>query len=150
MRRRCSRRPRHRQEGPVARSISILREIVGVQTIALAALLGACGSSAPAVIHTSSVPKPPAWLTKPPQAPDGLYFSGMKESAESLDDGKNAATDRARDEASKFIGVEVSSAHTDVQSSDLGAESQSMNDTVKSRAQALIRSAEVVDVYWEK
>jgi hypothetical protein len=74
----------------------------------------------------------------------------MKAGAETLDDGKNAATDRARDEASKFVGVEVSSKHIDVQSSDLGAESQSMTDTVQSRAQALIRSAEIVDVYWEK
>jgi len=132
--------------------------IFGTQTISIfsalalgsAALLGGCAAEAPAVIRTTSVPRPPAWLLKPPQAPDALYFSGMKEGAESLDDGKNAATDRARDEASKFVGVEVSSLHTDVQSSDLGAESQSMSDTVKSRAQALIRSAEVVDVYWEK
>ena len=132
----------HNSPGPVRRP----RVVIG----AVLSLALACGSSAPAVIKTTSVPKPPGWLTKPPQAPDALYFSGMKEGAESLDDGKDAATDRARDEASKFIGVEVSSLHTDVQSSDLGAESQSVNDTVKSRAQALIRSAEVADVYWEK
>ena len=131
-------------------------KVVCMPTIPLLALLCAgllavaCGDDAPSVIKTTSIPKPPAWMTKPPQAPDGLYFSGMKDGASSLDEGKSAATDRARDEASKFVGVEVSSQHTDVQSSDLGAESQTINEAVKTRAQALIRSAEVVDVYWEK
>ena len=118
---------------------------------ALALSLGvACGSDAPAVIKTTSVPMPPGWMTKPPQAPDALYFSGLKDGADSLDEGKSAATDRARAEASKFVGVDVSSQQTDTLSSDLGAETQSINDTVKSRTAALIRSAEVVDVYWEK
>jgi hypothetical protein len=116
----------------------------------LTALALACGSSAPAVIHTSSTPKTPGWLTRPPSEGGVLYFVGSKPGADSLDEGKTAAMDKARDEAAKYIGVSISSEFTSVTSTDAGRDSAEATDTVKSRTQALIRNAELSDVYWEK
>lgn len=112
------------------------------------ALLAACGAPPPSVIKTTSVPKPPAWLTKPPTDGGALYFSGTKSGAESLEDGKQAALDKARAEAAKFIGVTVSAEHTDVMSTDLA--SDQVKDTTQSRTVALIKNAALADVYWEK
>src|SRR5207244_5774005 len=58
---------------------------------ALALLVAACGESKPAAIKTSSAPKPPAWLTRTTSDSQTLYFSGAKEGASSLDEGKESA-----------------------------------------------------------
>ncbi|MBS2022868.1 MAG: hypothetical protein JST92_10685 [Deltaproteobacteria bacterium] len=121
---------------------------VGALTLSGLLLVGACGTSAPAVIRTSSSPKEPAWLTRPMQEPGYLYFSGTRSGAESLEDGKGAALDIARGEAAKFIGVEISAEHTDVMSTDLA--SDQVKDTTKSRTQALIKNATLADEYWVK
>jgi hypothetical protein len=113
-----------------------------------AALLAACGAERPAAVRTTSSPKQPAWLGKSPQSPDALYFSGAKEGASSLEEGKDAAGAAARDQAAQFIGVEISAEHSDVMSTE-EAENKA-TDRIKSRAQAVIRSAEVADVYYEK
>ena len=110
--------------------------------------LAACGPSTPAAVKTSSSPKPPAWLTKAPNTSDALFFSGAKEGASSLDDGKGSALESARSQAAQFIGVEISAEHSDVMSTE-EAENKA-KDTVKSRATAMVRSAELADVYWEK
>lgn len=122
----------------------------GAPALLVAVLLSACGGSAPAVIHTSSVPKPPGWLTRAPSEGGTLYFVGTKPGADSLDEGKTAAMDKARDEAAKYVGVSISSEFTSVVSTDAGRDSAEATDTVKSRTQALIKNAEQVDVYWEK
>jgi hypothetical protein len=54
----------------------------------------------------------------------------------------------ARAHAAEFIGVNVSSEHTDVMSTQVGADGA--QDTVKSRASAVIRNARIADVYYEK
>jgi hypothetical protein len=110
--------------------------------------LAACGPSTPAAVKTSSSPKSPAWLTKAPNTSDALFFSGAKEGAPSLDDGKGSALESARSQAAQFIGVEISAEHSDVMSTE-EAENKA-KDTVKSRATAMVRSAELADVYWEK
>jgi hypothetical protein len=114
------------------------------------ALFCACGEPPPAVIRTTSSPKQPAWMTRAPGEPGFLYFMGAKPGAETLDDGKTAAMDKARDEAAKYIGVSISSEFTSKTSTDAGGDSFEASDTVKSRTAALIKSAELVDVYWEK
>jgi hypothetical protein len=116
--------------------------------VALAALaLSACGSEKQAV-KTSSSPKPPAWLAKAPASSEMLYFSGAKEGASSLEDGKTSAIESARSQAAQYIGVEISAEHHDVMSTE---EAENMaRDTVKSRANAMLRSAELADVYYER
>jgi hypothetical protein len=114
------------------------------------AALCACGDDKPSVIKTQSAPKVPMWLTRPPSEAGVLYFMGTKPNADTLDEGKTAAMDKARDEAAKFIGVQISSSFTSTTSTDNGRDSVSATDTVKSRTQALIRNAELADVYWEK
>jgi hypothetical protein len=115
--------------------------------LVLAALALACGGEKPAV-KTSSSPRPPAWLAKAPSAPDALYFSGAKEGAASLEDGKASAVESARSQAAQYIGVEISAEHRDVMSTE-EAENKA-RDTVKSRANAMLRSAELTDVYYER
>ena len=116
----------------------------------LAALLlfgAACGGEK-AAVKTSSAQKPPAWMTKAPVSSEALFFTGAKEGAASLEEGKAAAVESARSQAAQFIGVEISAEHRDVMSTE---EAENMaRDTVDSRASAMIRSAEVVDVYSEK
>jgi hypothetical protein len=121
-----------------------------LQTLPLLALLAACGAPPPSVIKTTSTPKQPAWLTKVPGEAGAKYFSGFKSGAETLDEGKSTATDAARVEAAKFIGVDVSGEFKSVSATDAAGDSFSATDTVKSRTMALIKNADVVDVYWEK
>jgi len=113
-----------------------------------ALLLGACGADKPAAVRTSSALKEPAWLIKPPQSADAYYFSGAKEGSDSLEAGKDSAMSVARDQAAQFIGVSISSEHSDTMSTELAADQ--VTDKVKSKAQAMIRSAAVEDVYWTK
>ena len=109
--------------------------------------LCACGGEKPAV-KTSSSPKPPAWLVKVPVSSDMLYFSGAKEGSSSLEEGKASAIESARSQAAQYIGVEISAEHRDVMSTE-EAENKAQ-ETVKSRANAMLRSAELADVYYEK
>ena len=115
--------------------------------LALTALALACGAEKPAV-KTSSSPRPPAWLAKAPSSPEALYFSGAKEGAASLEEGKASAFESARSQAAQYIGVEISAEHHDVMSTE-EAENKA-RDTVKSRANAMLRSAELADVYYER
>src|SRR5438045_7531891 len=77
-----------------------------------------------------------------------LYSSGAKEGAASLEEGKASAVESARSQAAQYIGVEISAEHRDVMSTE-EAENQA-KDTVRSRANAMLRSAELADVYYEK
>lgn len=121
---------------------------MGGRLLAVAALLlAACGGEK-AAVRTSSSPKPPAWLAKAPASAETLYFSGAKEGAPSLEEGKASAIESARSQAAQYIGVEISAEHRDVMSTE---EAENMaKDTVRSRANAMLRSAEVADVYYEK
>lgn len=115
--------------------------------VALALLAAGC-AGAPAAVKTTSAPHPPAWMTRTPSDPDTLYFTGATEGATALEDGKTAALESARSQAAEYIGVEISAQHTDVMSTE-EAENRA-RDTVKSRATAVVRSAELADVYYEK
>ena len=100
------------------------------------------------MVKTPSSPKPPAWIVKVPQEGDVLYFSGAREGAASLEEGTDAAMQVARAHAAEYIGVDVSSEHRDVMSTDLAQDR--VQDTVNARASALIRGARLADVYYEK
>ena len=87
-------------------------------------------------------------MAKAPASGESLYFPGAKEGAGSLDEGKASAVESARSQAAQYIGVEISAEHRDVMSTE---EAENMaRDTVRSRANAMLRSAEVADVYYEK
>ena len=113
-----------------------------------AALIAACGGGEKAAVKTSSSPKPPAWMMRVPTSSDAIYFSGAKEGCDSLEDGKASALEAARSQAAQYIGVEISAEHHDVMSTE-EAENKA-KDTVKSRANAMLRSAELADAYYEK
>src|SRR5437762_10462353 len=124
------------------------RRQVRSSLIAAALLLAACGPERPAAVRTTSSPKPPAWLAKSPSSSDTLYFSGAKEGASSLEEGKASALDAARSQAAQYIGVEISAEHHDVMSTE---EADNMaRDTVKSRANAMLRAPELADLYYEQ
>jgi len=99
-------------------------------------------------VKIASSPKAPAWLVKVPQEGDTLYFSGAREGAASLEEGTDAAMQVARGHAAEYIGVDVTAEHHDVMSTELGEDR--VRDTVKARATALVRSARIADVYYEK
>jgi hypothetical protein len=115
---------------------------------ALIFLLAACGPEKTAAIKTSSSPKPPAWLARTTSDSQTLYFSGAKEGSSSLEEGKASAVEAARGQAAQYIGVEISAEHSDVMSTEEA--DNKAKDTVKSRATAMVRSAELADVYYEK
>ena len=87
-------------------------------------------------------------MARAPSDPDALYFTGAREGSASLDEGKDSAMAAARDQAAQYIGVEISAEHNDVMSTE-EAENKA-SDRIRSRAQAMIRSAELADVYYEK
>ena len=58
-------------------------------------------------------------MVKVPQEGEVLYFSGAREGAVSLEEGTDAAMQAARAHAAEYIGVDVSSEHRDVMSTDL-------------------------------
>ena len=111
-------------------------------------MIGAACADKPGAIKTTSSPKPPAWLARATSDSQTLYFTGAKEGASSLEDGKESAVEAARSQAAQYIGVEISAEHSDVMSTE-EAENKA-KDTVKSRATAMVRSAELADVYYEK
>jgi hypothetical protein len=111
-------------------------------------LLAGCAAEAPSVVKTASSPRPPSWVLKVPQRGDTLYFSGAREGASSLEEGTDAAMQIARAHAAEFIGVQVSSEHRDVMSTDVA--SDEVRDTVQGRATAMIAHARLSDVYYEK
>lgn len=113
-----------------------------------ALLLAACGSEKPNAVKTASAPKQPAWITRAPSSGETLYFTGAKEGASSLDEGRQAALEAARSQAAQYIGVEISAEHSDVMSTE-EAENRA-RDVVQSRAAAMVRSAEQADEYYEK
>ena len=87
-------------------------------------------------------------MTKAPSSGDALWFTGAKDGAPSLEDGKASALEAARSQAAQYIGVEISAEHRDVMSTE---EAENMaRDTVKSRATAMVRSAELADFYWDR
>ena len=116
--------------------------------LAAIALFSAACADKPGAIKTASSPKPPAWLARATSDSQTLYFSGAKEGSSSLEDGKASAVEAARSQAAQYIGVEISAEHSDVMSTE-EAENKA-KDTVKSRATAMVRSAELADVYYEK
>ena len=116
--------------------------------LAALAMIGAACADKPGAIKTTSSPKPPAWLARATSDSQTLYFTGAKEGASSLEDGKESAVEAARSQAAQYIGVEISAEHSDVMSTE-EAENKA-KDTVKSRATAMVRSAELADVYYEK
>ena len=116
--------------------------------LALALLAAACGPEKIAAVKTSSSPKPPAWMAKTTSTSDTLFFTGAKEGASSLEEGKDSALESARSQAAQYIGVEISAEHSDVMSTE-EAENKS-KDQIKSRANAMVRGAELADVYYEK
>ena len=118
-----------------------------IRHVAILCLLSACGGGG-AAIKTASQPKPPAWMTKATGTADSLFFTGAKEGASSLEDGKTSALEAARSQAAQYIGVTISAEHTDVMST-VEADNHA-RDQVNSRAQALIRGAELADEYHEK
>lgn len=122
--------------------------VSGLRIILAVACAAGCAAEGPQLVKTASAPKVPAWVVKTPQSDDTLYFSGARDSASSLEEGTDAAAQSARGHAAEFIGVELSSEHKDVQSTEI-AENR-VTDMVKSRTAALLRSAEVADVYYEK
>jgi hypothetical protein len=110
-------------------------------------LAAACGGGAVAV-RTASAPKQPAWIAKVTSSPDALWFVGAKEGAGTLDEGKAAALDSAQGQAAQYVGVKIRAAMIDVQSTDVADNVTRQKTTAQ--AQALIRSAEIADTYWEK
>jgi len=74
--------------------------------------------------------------------------SQLGRDASSLEEGKESATESARSQAAQYIGVEISAEHHDVMSTE-EAENKA-KDTVRSRANAMLRSAELADVYYER
>ncbi len=113
----------------------------------LAALLGC--ASAPSVVKTSSSPQPPAWVVKaPPHGGADIYFVGNTGGSESLDDGKQAALNKARGQAAEYLGVQITAIQHIIESSDVGENKNT--DSVQARAAALIKGATMEDVYYEK
>ena len=104
-----------------------------IRHVAILCLLSACGGGG-AAIKTASQPKPPAWMTKATGTADSLFFTGAKEGASSLEDGKTSALEAARSQAAQYIGVTISAEHTDVMST-VEADNHA-RDQVNSRAQA--------------
>jgi hypothetical protein len=123
------------------------RLLVANRGLLLAAAIVACAGEK-AAVKTASQPNPPGWLAKAPSSSDTLFFSGAREGSSSLEEGKDSALEGARSQAAQYIGVEISAEHSDVMSTE-EAENKA-KDTVKSRATAMVRSAEVTDVYYEK
>jgi len=115
--------------------------------LALLACAIAC-SGGEGAIRTTSAPRPPAWTMRPPQESGAVYFTGAKAGAESLEEGTASATDGARAQAAEYIGVDISAEHSDFSSTELAQDQ--VQDKVKSRSAALIRSAQLADVYYER
>ena len=128
------------------RSASARAAALGAASLLLCA---GCGSAAPAVLKTSSSPRMPDWALKaPPRGGGDIYFVGSIANQDSLDDGKQAALNKARAQAAEYLGVQITAIQDILESSDVGENRN--RDSVKARTAAIIKGATVEDVYYEK
>ena len=98
------------------------------------------------IIREDSSPVKPKWIETPPQGNETLYFVGIKTSAETLEDGRNAALRNAMSKISNFMGSKIESVFEDY----VSEVEQKLIQQIKSKSSATVKGAQVVDSYYEK
>lgn len=98
------------------------------------------------IIREDSSPVKPKWIETPPQGNETLYFVGIKTSAETLEDGRNAAIRNAMSKISNFMGSKIESVFEDY----VSEVEQKLIQQIKSKSSATVKGAQVVDSYYEK
>jgi len=104
-----------------------------------------CASPTQIIRETSSSGKP-KWIETPPRENETLYFVGIKTSAETLEEGRNAALKDAMSKISDFMGCKIESLFKDY----ISEIEQKQMQQIKSTSSSTVKFAQVVDSYYEK
>lgn len=104
-----------------------------------------CASPTQIIRETSSSGKP-QWIETPPRKNDALYFVGINTSAETLEEGRNAAIKDAMSKISDFMGCKIESLSEDY----VSEVEQKLMQKIKSTSSSTVKFAQVVDSYYEK
>lgn len=98
------------------------------------------------IIRETSSPKRPGWIESPQRGEETLYFVGIKTSAETLEEGRNAAIQDAMSKIGDFLGSKIESQFEEY----LSDVEERLMHQIKSKSSATVKGAQVVDSYHEK
>lgn len=130
--------------GVILRPPSCLRVLALICLTSIICLL-AC-SAPTTLVRESSAPVKPAWIEKPPQGGETLYFVGIRSYADTLEDGQTAAINDAMSKISGFLGIRIESMISD----EVTEVTQDFRQQIKSKTKSNIKGASIVDSYYEK
>lgn len=105
----------------------------------------ACATPAQ-VLREASYPTRPEWINRPPHGNEILYFVGVKTSAETFEEGRDAAISNAMSKISDYLGSRVESVFEE----HVTEIEQKLKQQITTRSSAAVHGAKVVDSYYEK
>jgi len=91
-------------------------------------------------------PKRPVWVDHPPRQSETLYFVGVKTSAETIEEGRDAAMKNALSKISDYLGCKVESTFEE-HTTDI---KQQVKHKITTSSNTIICGAELADLYAEK
>jgi len=105
----------------------------------------ACATPAQ-VMRETSRPTRPEWIDRPPHGNEILHFVGIKTSAETFEEGRDAAIRNAMSKVSDYLGSKVESIFEE----HVTEIEQKLRQQITTRSSAAVHGAKVVDSYYEK
>lgn len=107
-------------------------------------LLASCTSVT--ITKETSQPTKPAWISQLPRDNTFFYYIGSHSGAETLEKGENAARKDALAKVAEYLGIDIK-AQLDMTMTE---NDQSVKEHLKTKTEALITQATIVDSYHEK
>lgn len=98
------------------------------------------------IIKETSQPAKPSWIIQLPKDNAFLYFIGSNSGAKTLEDGENAARKDALAKIAEYLGIDIK-AQLDMTMTETD---QSVKEHLKTKTDAMINQATIVDTYHEK
>ncbi|MDX2448081.1 MAG: hypothetical protein QNK29_12905 [Desulfobacterales bacterium] len=121
---------------------------MGLFALILLMAVGCGGPKQLIVKEKSRDSGPPAWMSQAVTHPEYLYFVGLADRANSLKEGRDQARQDAANQASSYIGIQIS---TDTFIRDSTTQSSTyVNEQTRSSTGANISFLEVTDEYYVK
>lgn len=115
-------------------------------TIGLFISLVLTGCTSVQIIKETSQPTKPGWLSQLPRDDVFFYYIGSNTGAKTLADGENAARKDALVKVAEYLGIDIN-AQLDMTMTETD---QSVKEQLKTKTDALISQAAIVDSYHEK
>lgn len=117
----------------------------GLVSLLSLCFLASCATMAKPQIEWTESKPPPSWLTQIKNDKTYFYYRGSHVRAESLEAGEKAARQNAYSQVAEYLKTDLESEYTGT----VTDYEQDHKDVIKTRSEALIQKAEVVDSYYK-